>query len=98
MQLFPNGTSFIHVPNRDDTKDRISTHLAVIGDYVASCITLVSPNKVPAGNEYHVSHFLWYLYTVQTAYSVIGYSAKSDIVSTLGWYGIPHTNSNNYWI
>ena len=34
--------------------------------------------------------------TVYTAYSVIGYSAKSDIVSTLGWYGIPYTN--NYWI
>ena len=34
--------------------------------------------------------------TVHTAYSVIGYSAKSDIVSTLGWYGIPYTN--NYWI
>ena len=34
--------------------------------------------------------------TVNTAYSVIGYSAKSDMVSTLGWYGIPYTN--NYWI
>ena len=34
--------------------------------------------------------------TVHTAYSVIGYSDKSDIVSTLGWYGIPYTN--NYWI
>ena len=34
--------------------------------------------------------------TVHTAYSVIGYSAKSDIVSTLGWYGIPYTN--NYCI
>ena len=36
------------------------------------------------------------LTTVHTAYSVIGYSAKSDIVSTLGWYGIPY--ANNYWI
>ena len=61
MQLFPNGTSVIHVPNVNDTKDLISTHLAVIGDYVASCITLVSPNRVPAGNEYHVSHYHWYL-------------------------------------
>ena len=34
--------------------------------------------------------------TVHIAYSVIGYSAKSDIVSTLRWYGIPYTN--NYWI
>ena len=61
LQLFPNGTSVIHVPNVNDTKDLISTHLAVIGDYVASCITLVSPNRVPAGNEYHVSHYHWYL-------------------------------------
>ena len=34
--------------------------------------------------------------TVHTACSVIGYSAKSDIVSTLGWYRIPYTN--NYCI
>ena len=37
-----------------------------------------------------------YQCTVHTTYSVIGYSAKSDIVSTLGWYRIPYTN--NYWI
>ena len=32
-------------------------------------------------------------YTVNTAYSAIGYSAKSDIVPILGWYGIPYTNN-----
>ena len=31
--------------------------------------------------------------TVNTAYSAIGYSAKSDIVPILGWYGIPYTNN-----
>ena len=36
------------------TKDMLSTHIAVIGDYVASCITFSYPNRVPAGNKYHV--------------------------------------------
>ena len=39
----------------NSTMDRLYTHLAVIGDYVASCITLVSPSRVPAGKAYHVS-------------------------------------------
>ena len=34
--------------------------------------------------------------TVYIGHSAIGYSAKSDIVPTSGWYQIPYTN--NYWI
>ena len=37
------------------TEDILSTHIAVIGDYVASCITFSYPNRVPAGNKYHVA-------------------------------------------
>ena len=33
--------------------------------------------------------------TVHTAYSVIGFSVKSGIMSILGWYRFPY--SNNYW-
>ena len=37
------------------TEDMLyTTHIAVIGDYVASCITFSKPNRVPAGNKYHV--------------------------------------------
>ena len=36
------------------TEDMLSTHIAIIGDFVASCITFSYPNRVPAGNKYHV--------------------------------------------
>ena len=39
----------------NSTEDMLSTHIAVIGDYVASCITFSYPNRVPAGNKYHVT-------------------------------------------
>ena len=42
--------------NLNSSKDRLYTHLAVIGDYEASCLTFISPSRVPAGNEYHVCH------------------------------------------
>ena len=31
-------------------------------------------------------------HTVHTAYSVIGFSVKSGIMSILGWYRFPYTN------
>ena len=40
------------------TDDVLFTHLAVIGDYVALCLTFLSPNGVPAGNDYHVSKII----------------------------------------
>ena len=39
---------------KDLTRDLVINHLVPIGDYVASCITFTPPNRVPAGNEYHV--------------------------------------------
>ena len=39
----------------DSSKDRVYSHLAVIEDYVASCITFISPSRVPAGKHHHVS-------------------------------------------
>ena len=35
--------------------DLMHTHLAVIGDYMASCITFAPPDRVPAGDEHHVN-------------------------------------------
>ena len=35
----------------------VFTHLAVIAEYMASCITFRSPNRVPAGNNYHVCNY-----------------------------------------
>ena len=40
-------------------------------------------------------HVFWRHSTVHTAYSVIGFSVKSGIMSILGWYRFPY--SNNYW-
>ena len=39
----------------NSTKDRLYSHIAVIGNYVASCITFISPSKVPAGKMHNVS-------------------------------------------
>ena len=39
----------------NSSKDRLYSHLAVIEDYVASCITFTSPSRVPAGKHHHVS-------------------------------------------
>ena len=47
--------------NSNLTKGVLFTHLAVIGDYVASCITFTSPNTVPAGNKYHVTYHKYVL-------------------------------------
>ena len=54
------------------------------------------PTRRNSGGLFGLMNVPYLSSTVHTAYSVIGYSAKSDIVSTLGWYRIPYTN--NYWI
>ena len=48
--MLKNGSRYL-----DSSKDRIYySHLAVIEDYLASCITFISPSRVPAGKHHHV--------------------------------------------
>ena len=51
-----DGRYMLSYGNRylDSSKDRLYSHLAVIEDYVASCITFISPSRVPAGKHHHV--------------------------------------------
>ena len=66
FELNDQGTILLDNEGRDmlgfgshylnSSKDRLYTHLAVIGDYEASCLTFISPSRVLAGNENHVCH------------------------------------------
>ena len=77
---------FVTVVVNNKRSKRTILYCKIIG--YCDIVTLFSgPNSVTISGKHC---------TVHTAYSVIGYSVKSDIVSTLEWYGIPYTNNERH--